>query len=195
MITILIYIIVLVLVLLYYKFNYLVYLCHNMYDICHKLICDSQNEIIKNLWIGDHYSYLDIDFLNKANIKLIINCTKNLKITHLDIVKYRIPVDDDRSEESNKKMLVYFKKYYPMVDTYLNKNLGVLVLCHSGCQRSATFICLYLMKKFNYTFLKAKNKIRSKRFIAMFPNVNFYNLLKDREKEIYAVGGLPPTTA
>ena len=167
-------------ILLYYKFHFLVLVFHNMYNISHKFICDSQNEVIKNLWIGDHYSSLNINFINNMNIKLIINCTKNLKFTHLEkIIKYRVPLDDDRSENSNKIMLAYFNRYYSIVDRYLNNNQGVLVHCHSGCQRSATFICLYLMKRFGYTFPEAKKKIRSKRFLAMFPNVNFYNLLNN----------------
>ena len=44
----------------------------------------SQNEIIKNLWIGDYKSALNNDFIMKNNIKLIINCSKTLDFTKLE---------------------------------------------------------------------------------------------------------------
>ena len=39
-------------------------------------LIDKYNMILNNLYIGNHQSPIDNEFLNKINIKLIINCTK-----------------------------------------------------------------------------------------------------------------------
>ena len=145
--------------------------------ICYFEIIGSYNEIIPNLWIGDHYASMNKEFLLKNNISTIINCTKNFNFIELDgINKYRIPINDDRSDESNEKMLEYFDKYYKIIDNSLLNNNGILIHCHAGCQRSATLIALYLMKKNHINFEEAKHIIRSKRYFALFPNVNFHKI-------------------
>ncbi len=148
-------------------------LSHYVYDATKHKIIGPKNEIIDNLWIGDHYSSIDKDFFKENNIKTVINCTKNLDFIDLHVNKYRLPINDDRSDESNKGMIEYFNKYYNIIDNELSKGNGVLVHCHAGCQRSATLIALYLMKKNNINFNEAKKIIRSKRFFAFFPSVNF----------------------
>jgi protein-tyrosine phosphatase len=143
----------------------------------HKLV-GSYNEITSNLWIGDCYSALNSNFLENNNIKLIINCSKNLKFNDFKhIKKLRIPINDDRSNESNIKMIKYFNKYYHIIDNFLKANKGVLIHCRMGCQRSATLVALYLMKKKNINFKQAKQIIRSKRYYAFFPLVNFHKIL------------------
>jgi len=144
----------------------------------HKLkrfIMGSQNEIIENLWLGDNLSSLDNNFLQSKNIKLVFNCTKDLPFTNLDIQKIRIPIEDNRSNESNEMLLEKFNEYYDLIDNNLNN--GILVHCYAGCQRSATLVALYLMKKNNIMFDDAKKIIRLKRYFAFFPRINFYKIL------------------
>ena len=175
------YFIVLLIMLIFFfyviKFDILVLTAHKFYSIFHNYIIESQHQIIKNLWLGDRYSPVDKLFIKKNNIKLVINCTKDIiyNLHNVDIM--RIPIDDNRSDQSNLIMTQYFNKYYDKVDNYLNKNNGVLVHCYSGCQRSATFICLFLMKKFKLDYQSCKRKIISKRFLAFFPFVNFHKIL------------------
>ena len=53
--------------------------------------------ILPNLYVGNKESSQNISFIKEHNIKLIINCSKNLKFIELDdIEKIRIPIDDNR---------------------------------------------------------------------------------------------------
>ena len=139
----------------------------------------SQNEIIKNLWIGDYKSALNKKFLNKNNIKLIINCSKTLDFTELEnIIKIRLSMNDDRKEISDRKMIELFPTVYKTIDNNLKNNNGVLVHCKAGMQRSATIVALYLMRKYNKKFEEVKNIIRNKRNIVFRPYVNFIKPIK-----------------
>ena len=153
------------------------------YQVYNKL-CDfklipNQNEIETNLWLGDYRASLDKDFIKRHNIKLVINLSKNLNFVDLDDVeKYRVPIHDNRSHESDVGMISHFPEVYKKIDSYLKLNKGVLVHCRAGMQRSATVVALYLMKKRNLDFENAKKYIRSKRCIAFYPVVNFYGPIK-----------------
>ena len=50
-----------------------------IYDLISDLIYNKPNvtEIIPGLWLGNHQSAIDIDFLKKNNINFILNCTPN----------------------------------------------------------------------------------------------------------------------
>ena len=79
----------------------------------------NQDEIIKNLWVGNYISAVDEDFLNKNNIKLIINLSKTIDFTTLpDIYKYRIAINDNLSEESNLGMINHFEYSYNLIDNF-----------------------------------------------------------------------------
>ena len=139
----------------------------------------SQNEIKKNLWIGDYKSALNKNFLIKNNIKLVINCSKTLNFTDLEnIIKIRLSMNDDRKEISDKKMIELFPTVFDIIDNNLKNNNGVLVHCKAGMQRSATIVALYLMKKFKKKFEEVKQTIRDKRNIVFRPYVNFIKPIK-----------------
>lgn len=151
-----------------------------IYDkICQFNLIPNQNEIDKNLWLGDFRSCKNKKFLIDNNIKLVVNLSKNLEFTDLEnIEKYRVPIHDNRSHESDIGMITHFPEVYKKIDYYLSRNMGVLVHCRAGMQRSATTVALYLMKKRNMDFDNAKKFIRSKRCIAFYPVVNFIGPIK-----------------
>ena len=64
-------------------------------------------EILPNIWISDSSYSTDKIFLNKHNIKVVFNCTKNLPFTSLDLKKYRMPVDDSLKPTDQTEMLSY----------------------------------------------------------------------------------------
>ena len=141
-------------------------------------IKDNQNLIIKNLWVGNYKSALDETFLKRNNIKLIINLSKNLEFTSINnIQKLRIPINDDLSTESNIGMVDNFQKSYDLINKYLQNNLGVLIHCRAGAQRSATLAALFLMKRYNINSANAIVKVKSKRPIAFFIRPNFQSVL------------------
>ena len=140
----------------------------------HFNVITNQNEIIKNLWVGNYKSAVDVDFLTKNNIKLIINLSKNINFVSLNnIYKYRIPIHDNLSNESDIGMINHFDKSYSLIDNYLKNNEGILIHCKAGIQRSATLAALYLMKKYKINSKKAMQIVKSKRKIAFYIRPNF----------------------
>lgn len=183
-------IIIIIVIIFFLNFNSCFNFCYRIikdtgigYYFYNKLsthnIISSQNEIIKNLWIGDYKSALNKEFLIKNNIKLIINCSKKLDFTDLEnIIKIRLSMNDDRKEISDQKMIELFPTVYDIIDNNLKNNNGVLVHCKAGMQRSATIVALYLMKKNNMNFEEVKKIIRNKRNIVFRPYINFIKPIK-----------------
>jgi dual specificity phosphatase 12 len=142
----------------------------------------SVDQIIPNLWVGNIYSAHNNDFLKNNNIKLIINCTPNKEFTDLKLHKIRIPVEDDLKIESNKKLLAYGIQAIPLIKQVLDDNMGVLVHCMAGIQRSASIVSLYLMKYYGFNLEESINYIKSRRPITFYNNINFLTALKVYEK-------------
>jgi len=147
---------------------------------CNKI--DKKHLITNNIWLGDQYSALDKDFLIDNNIGLVINVTKLLSFTDLDIVKYRIPINDDFYELYYQNILKYFDEAYNLIEECISQNKQVLIHCRAGMQRSATLAALYLMKKQNISYDKAMKIITSKRYIAFKPFAHFLSTLKNYDK-------------
>lgn len=134
----------------------------------------NQDQIIKNLWVGNYKSAVDSTFLKNNNIGLIINLSKTINFTNLpNIYKYRIPINDNLSKESNIGMINHFEKSYHLIQKFLQNGQGVLIHCRAGAQRSATLAALYLMKRYNLKSKKAMEIIKSQRKIAFFMRPNF----------------------
>ena len=128
--------------------------------------------ILPNLYIGNKESSQNISFLKEHNIKLIINCSKNLKFIELDdIEKIRIPIDDNRIFK-NYDIFKYLD-CLETIEKYRKENKNILVHCFMGSQRSATIILLFLIKKLNYTYEQGFNLIKYKRPICFCPFNNF----------------------
>ena len=135
---------------------------------------DNANEIISNLWLGNRNSPLEKENLKKCNIKLIINCTKDIVyMVDQDIQVIRLPIHDENSEESNQILKQKINDLLYLIDVYLNTNLGVLVHCYAGVQRSATVVLCYLIKYKHYNIEMAKVIMKNRRSIVFFPHPTF----------------------
>ena len=148
---------------------------HTIYDdLCDFNLINNQDLIIKNLWLGNHKSSLDKEFLLNNNIKLIINLSKDLPFTDLNIDKFRISIHDNRSLESDIGMIQNFYHTYNLIDNKLLKNESVLIHCRAGMQRSAALLALYLMKKNKLSFDKVKSIIKKKKMYCFLSYSKFY---------------------
>ena len=137
----------------------------------------SANQIISNLWLGNRVASQDKEFIEKNNIQLIINCSKNIPFIDLDIRKYRLNIHDNLSQETHNRILDNISDIKDLIDYYLRSGKGVLIHCHAGMQRAATITACYLMYRYSYTVEQVIKFIRKKRKIAFLPRVNYYNVL------------------
>jgi hypothetical protein len=138
------------------------------------------NQITKQIWLGNYAESANENFIKKNNIKVIINCSKDLKF-YFDQnevpYKYRIPVDDDRQDNSLYIMYLYLPKIVDIMKFHINRGENIYVHCHAGMQRSACVVAAYLMSSFNMTPKDAITIIKRNRPIAFTPFVNFEKAL------------------
>lgn len=134
-------------------------------------MCD---EIINHLYIGGLNS-----FETKNDFSLIVNCTKNEKISNQNNINFiRIPVNDDPYESEKMLMLINELSVIDIIHNTLLNNNDVLVHCSAGMQRSCALVACYLIKYHNMKPIDAINYIKSKRRIAFFGNVNLLSTIE-----------------
>jgi hypothetical protein len=114
------------------------------------------DEIIPGLWLANYKPGLDIDFLKKNNIDVIINCTPDIPfyneifdekdISQLKKMEtFRISVYDSLLEKDILLMEQYFKYVLPfMVKKYIDEKKKILIHCRAGAQRSAIVVAAFL---------------------------------------------------
>lgn len=132
-------------------------------------MCD---EIINHLYVGGLNS-----FETKNDFSLIVNCTKNEKISEaLDFI--RIPINDDPYESNKLLILINELSVIDIIHKTLLNNNDVLIHCSAGMQRSCAVCACYLIKYHKMKPIEAINYIKSKRPIAFFGNVNLLSTIE-----------------
>lgn len=145
------------------------------------------NRITDKIWLGNYADSSNENFIKNNNIKVIINCSKDLPFyfNNQEVAyKYRIPVDDDRQENSLYTMYLYLPKIVDIIKFHIKRNENIYVHCHAGMQRSACVVAAYLMAQYNMKHTDAIKYIKNHRPIAFSPFTNFekslihyYNIL------------------
>ena len=101
-------------------------------------IYNNYSKITDNIFLGNKYAAFDRKFLEENEIKVIVNCSKNIDFIESDYyIKHRIPVNDDLSNVSINIMSIYMKDLIPIINKYINKNYKIFIHCRAGMQRSA----------------------------------------------------------
>lgn len=126
------------------------------------------NEIIPNLFLGSIEASKDNEFIQNKNISVIVNCSKDLKNEYsLNLLKpieeapfeiqqwlynnsyyikyYRIPVDDNGKDIEIQNFYKYTIEIINLIINEYKNGKHILVHCLAGNQRSAAFICAFLM--------------------------------------------------
>lgn len=123
------------------------------------------NEILPGLWLGNYKSALNLDFINKFNIKNIINITKDVP-TPFPLIKYlHIPYDD--IDTCGKNLNATFDKTTELIYSTLSKGNGILVHCQRGHHRSASVVAAFLIRYLKIDYFDALKYINAIRPCAL----------------------------
>jgi protein-tyrosine phosphatase len=139
----------------------------NLYDFSYPM-----TEIIPRIYLGNAYNARDYYSLKSANIKLIINCTKETSNHFNDDFKYiNVPIFDEND--------VNIGQYFKYVTNEINNmyiedpSASILIHCFMGASRSVAILVSYLIKYHNMSVDIALEYIEKRRpFINL--NVDFY---------------------
>jgi dual specificity MAP kinase phosphatase len=167
------------------------------------------NEIIPNLFLGSIESSQNFDFIKNNNISVIVNCSKDIADSFsLNLLKpieeapvdvqewlyensyyikyYRIPVDDNGKDQEVENFREYTIKLLSIIKNDFDKGKKILVHCLAGNQRSASFVCAFIMLYKNIKLIDCiKLLLEKKPNVFFFGNrINFINALENLEKEI-----------
>ena len=136
------------------------------------------NKILNNIYLSNYEDSINNQYINDNNIKVIINCSKNLPfINNNNIIKIRISINDDLSKQSNIDLFKYLNHITTIMNKYTKQNYNILVHCYAGIQRSPSIIAAYLIRYYNFSMYEAINYIKQKKNKTFYPKINFYNSL------------------
>ena len=136
------------------------------------------NKILNNVYLSNYKDSINNEYINDNNIKVIINCSKNLPfINNNNIIKIRISINDDLSKQSNIDLFKYLNNITTIMNKYTKQNYNILVHCYAGIQRSPSIIAAYLIRYYNFSMYEAINYIKQKKNKTFYPKINFYNSL------------------
>jgi hypothetical protein len=166
-------------------------------------------EILPHLYLGPIESSQDFEFIKSKNINVIFNCSKEidnkfglnllkpLEEAPIDVQKwlydnsyyikyYRIAVDDNGNKDEIMLFYKYIHEYINIINNHYNKGDTILVHCLAGNQRSASFICAFLMYSKKYSLDEAIKFLLEKKPNVFFfgSKINFIDALKKYENDI-----------
>jgi len=119
-------------------------------------------QIIKNLWVGNYYAALDLEFLHKNNIQYILNITPDIPCVHKHIHYLRFGIHDYQLRYQCVSIET-IDRLVQFIQNGIDNNFGVLVHCKHGHHRSASIILAYLLKHKSLSFDEGCQYIRYKR--------------------------------
>jgi atypical dual specificity phosphatase len=162
---------------------------------------NNADEIIPRLWLGNVRASQDEDFIQRENIDVIFNCTKDLPFLYeerryssttkdlpfmFNIPKqYRVPVDDNLQEEEIRNIELWSPEIAHKLLTMYNKGHTILVHCYAGMQRSAACVAILLIALKHMKAEDAMNYIRSRRPVAFQPRANFGRAIAFFERDFF----------
>ena len=145
-----------------------------MYDLTYK-----PDKILDNIYIGNAYNARNFYELEKKNIGLIVNCSKDIPNYFSEELEYiRVDVED----KLNQSIYDFLDSTITTMNKYLEENpdKNIFVHCFMGSSRSATVIIAYLIKYRKYNRRDALLFLKQKRHLVNI-NTDFFKQLKQFE--------------
>ena len=134
------------------------------------------SSIIDNLYLGNACDASYFYKLKNANIKAIVNVTKEIpNYFEEDFQYYNISLNDQNHENFTNEI---FDKSCEFIDSFKGRN--ILIHCYMGSSRSATVMAAYLIKKYKLSLNEILELFKKKRTIVNI-NKQFMKNLQDYE--------------
>lgn len=155
-------IVIVVVVILVYLCLYMDILKKIIYDILHSIkIIPTYDEILPQIFLGDHHMMENARIVREKNIRLVINATDEIPF-------YRI---EDVEEIRVSNFSTHCDLFEKIDHFSLHHQAGILFHCYAGLNRSANILAKYLQYKFEISEQEAQYLIRKKRFFAFYKKV------------------------
>lgn len=143
--------------------------------------------IIPRIWLGNARAAHNEEFLKNQGIEVVFDCTKDIPFHPSIRRRYRVPVDDDLSQEEIRNMELWsFEIIYKLLQEYKSGRM-ILVHCAAGMQRSAAVVAMFLIATQGMKWEEALQYIRQRRPIAFYPSANFLAAIQGFEKTLQGV--------
>jgi len=128
-------------------------------------MCGTATLILPDLWLGDLADAYNYNFLNAAQISLVINCTyKYPNYFPDDIIYHRVPIENAYvCKTSVNTLMLAINNTINQINNSLNHEKPVFVHCRRGHHRSAVIVAAYLIKFYRFTVIEAIDFIKTKR--------------------------------
>ena len=153
---------------------------------------DEVNHIVDNIYLGDYRIASHYSLLKELRLHHIINCTFEIPSEFPNDFSYlNISIEDSTSQDITHSLdeAYSFLTQHVRDDNNNNNNNSrdnILVHCVQGKSRSASIVIYYLMKKYNYTYDRALELLRSKRSVVN-PNKGFERQLRQFEQINFSI--------
>lgn len=141
-------------------------------------------EVYPNLFLGSSYNAALLSGLRSRNIKYVLNVTNEISNYYpANVEYYNISISDN----GNDSILDHLEESFNVIDDFLNKNDGALLVhCYMGASRSATIITYFIAKKTGKTIDEVIKELQIKR-----SNLNIskslYEELKSTENSLISI--------
>lgn len=133
--------------------------------------------IVDNLYLGSAFNAADQVWLEKNQIRVIINVTESISNFFPDKYTYYNFEAEDLDDGSLEN---YYENFISTVKSYPHD--PILVHCYAGRSRSAALILYYLIKEKDMTLTQALEFLRSKRSLINL-NQKFVQEIQDKTEQ------------
>jgi protein-tyrosine phosphatase len=133
------------------------------------------------IYLGSAFNAATKSTLDTLNIKYIINVTDKIENYFPDHYQYETYVIEDNDQQH---ITPYLEASYQKIKEFQEKNDGnILIHCVMGASRSASVVCYYIMRKYNFNPKEIYHAMKLKRE-CVNPSYTFYNNLCLEYKKI-----------
>jgi len=135
-------------------------------------------KITPKLFIGGEKASTNYKYLKKNGITHVINCAKEVHVTHPpDVLSWNYNFSDSPCFPIHR----YFEETHNLLDGIIREdsNNKILIACQMGINRSMTILCEYLHHSTNKNIDEIINDVANIRKCCMLTNLSFYRQLKN----------------